>query len=91
MLHLAQESFDALEQLVITLDCNMRCWTSDSKHEHPLLALRQYISLSMQLVGLRVIPGILQDDKHLIQSATILTTVRNIIDILDGEPIRVSV
>ena len=42
----------------------------------------------MQLVGLRVIPGILQDDKHLIQIAVILTTLRITIDILNDEPIR---
>ena len=79
-LHLAQQIVDVLEQLVITLDCNMLCWPSDSNHEHPLPALRQYIILSMQLVGLRAIPGILQEDKRLIQIAVILTTLLNIIN-----------
>ena len=48
--------------------------------------MRQYIILGMQLVGLRVIPGILQGDKHLIQSTVILATLLIIIDILNGEP-----
>ena len=87
-MHLAQQIVDALGQLVITLDCNMLCWPSDSKHGHPLPALRLYIFLSMQLVGLRAIPGILQDDKQLIKSADILTTLFNSIDILNDEPIR---
>ena len=90
-MHLAQQTVDVLEQLVITLDCNMLCWPSESKHGHPLPALRQYIILSMQLVGLRVIPGILQDDKHMIPTAGILTTLLNTIGILNDEPLRVSI
>ena len=89
MLHLTQQQIvDVLEQLVMTLDCNMLCWPSDSKHEHPLPALWQYIILSMQLVGLRVIPGILQDDKRLIQSADILATLLNSIDIINDGPTK---
>ena len=87
-MHLEHQLVDVLEQLVITLDCNMLCWPSDSKHERPLQALREYIILSMQLVGLRAMPGILQDDKQLIQIAIILTTLLNIIDILNDEPIK---
>ena len=87
-MQLDQQVVDVLEHLVIALHCNMFRWPSDSEHERPLPALRQYIILSMQLEGLRDIPGILQEDKHLIQNALILTTLLNIIDILNDEPTR---